>query len=209
MNGLPPALQRLISTFAALGGPAPVILLPGIMALSLWTLVPMIWTNAPVQLVFTICVVGSYVTLLARRAVVGALTGASIMSRPFALGILFALVAVQITVLLGFQSIRICQHFISLHFAAIAAVHLLQLREPADADTQQFWGKLDRPHLHLGFSAGTVFLALSALFLNEVIMRVATPEDWLLIWAISPVVLHYANTMMLQIVLIRDRLDGA
>ncbi len=204
MNRLHRLLRRLALMVANLSHPNPSILGPGALALGLWLLVPMVQPDAPQAWTFTIAFCASLAALIGRRCYGHYIAGhTAFQSWTTLLTIAAALLALT-TVLLWKQDILWCQRLVSVQMCFLAIIHLLWLRRPDDADTAWVWGPLARPEQHRLLSAGTAVLALMALLLNETMIRFASPMDWIVAWAICPVVLHYANVLMIQIAILSD-----
>ncbi len=191
-------------SLANLTHPNPSILGPGALALALWLVIPLTWPGASQALGFTVAFCGSYLALVGRRCYGLFRGGRAAFQSWTAVWPVAGIVVVLIGVLLWKQDIIWCQRVISVQMGILSVTHLLRLRLADDADTEWLWGPLRRPERHRLFSAGTVLLSLMTVLLNETMIRFTSPADWMVAWAISPVVLHYANVFMIHIAVLSD-----
>ena len=199
MNPLPPGLRRILAMISALQHPAPSILAPGIVAMILWMALPLLLPGLPTAWVFTTAFTASYLTFIGRRILREASRGQIDLSDRERHAPVLGLTLLIVLVLFSQHSIAFSQHFVSIHLAALAGLLMLDVRHPDSGGARRMWGRSTPTATRRAFAAGTGLMALAALAMNEVLIVLLTPQDWLVAWAIAPVVLHYAAVMTLQV----------
>ena len=207
MNPLPPGLRRLLAMISALSHPSPSILAPGIVALLLWMALPVLVSHLPEGWVFTTAFAASYLTHIGRRLLREAHRGRIDLTHRDRHVPILSLGLVVLFILFSQHSIAFSQHFLSIHFATLTGLLILDYRDANSTDAARFWGSDTSVASRRAFAAGWALLSLSALALNEVLILTLTPQDWLVAWAISPVILHYAAVMTLQVAVLSTGSD--
>lgn len=205
MNKLPPVLVRIGRMLAALRHPAPSILLPGTLALALWLALPLMAPGIGPAWQFTVAFAASYGALIARRCWMQMRSGNPALQSTASWLFVGGLIVLATGVLLSQHSIGFSQHFVSIHLAVVAGLHLMQVTGVDDNDPRPLSSQVRAPSLHTTVAIGTVLLALSTLVLNEMLITVLTPGDWLIVWALCPVLLHYLHVMMVQVAYLTTR----
>ncbi len=198
MNGFFRFLRRTIVAIARFPHPHPINLAPGALALAVWLGVQRIWPSADIGFALTCAFCSSLCALIWIRT-----RNAQLGDAISWLGALLPIAAVCVILLWQHDTLW-TRRYLSIHLAIVGTITALSNLRGRESDNAWLWPTVDSARLRFSLSAARVLLVLVAIVLNESLIRFATISDWLVAWAIAPVVLHYAGVMTSQIVFLTE-----
>ena len=111
------------------------------------------------------------------------------------------ILALGVVVLGGFAFAaqpRLCQQVFALILLAQASVRLMDLRRTEAAIARIRWKDPDFDGLRRTLSGASILMYLALTLLSEHLARTVSLADWLVFWAVLPVIVHYLAHLLVD-----------
>lgn len=190
-------LRRLWQAILYLRHPAPEILMSGTVTLFCWLVLMMMVPGATEHMQASLALCAGFAVYFGRRFALVLRHRSTILDSTGSKVVAALPAAVTVFAILWTQHVTLFQHGMT-GILFVGAIYHGGAALLGQARSGDHWRLVDDEELRwtLSVSVGLFYAALAIL--NETVVRYVSVTDWLIWWAVFPIILHYGYTLTVQ-----------